>query len=119
MKTFEQFENIDEKEKLFLQLAHLDNLDIKFDFIEYKYELFYIYKDNCLFYQEKKSKCFYINFDKIWEVFENKFSLNYKKIQKIMNGMVKKHFKLKGYKSFIESFPTCSMIEKHFRNNIK
>ena len=97
MKTFEAFNNIDEKEELFLQLAHLDELEIKFDFIEYENIIFYFYKDKCLFYQNKKSKAFYIEYVKIWSVFEKKFSLNFKETKDFMVGAIDKHFKLKDY----------------------
>ena len=106
MKTFEQYfnlliENFNNKEKemeeFFLQLSHINELDIKFNFIEYKDTLFYLYKNKCLFDQDKKTMYFYINYDKIWSVFEKEFSLNYQEIKDFMSGMVEKHFKLKDY----------------------
>ena len=97
MKTFEQFQNIDEKEKLFLELSHLDEIEIRFDLFKYKNDLFYFYKENYLFDQDKKYKYFYISYDNIWSVFELKFNLNYQEISDFMKGMVDKHFKLKGY----------------------
>ena len=48
MKTFEEFDNIDEKEKLFLELAHLDELEIKFDFIKYENYLLLIQQNKNL-----------------------------------------------------------------------
>ncbi|MCK9445735.1 hypothetical protein M0Q50_02455 [bacterium] len=66
MKTFDAF-NIDEKEKLFLKLSHLDELEIKIDLINYSEHLFYFYKDNCLFYYNKKYKRFYISYFDIWK----------------------------------------------------
>jgi hypothetical protein len=109
MKTFEQYfnlliENFNNKEKemeeFFLQLSHINELDIKFNFIEYKDTLFYLYKNKCLFDQDKKTMYFYINYDKIWSVFEKEFSLNYQEIKDFMSGMVEKHFKLKDYTPF-------------------
>ena len=97
MKTFEQYNNIDEKEKLFLELTYLDDLEIKFDFIEYKEYIFYFYKDDYLFYQDKKNMKFYINYYKIWSVFESKFNINYEEIREFMKGMIDKHFNLKDY----------------------
>lgn len=96
MKMFDAF-NIDDKEKLFLELAHLDELEIRFDFIEYKNSLYYFYKKNCLFDQNKKRKIFWINYSKIWRVIEKKFDINDKETKDIMSSMVEKHFKLKKY----------------------
>ena len=51
MKTFEQYNINDEKEmeELFLEIAHLDELEIRFDFIKYNLDLFYFYNDEWLF----------------------------------------------------------------------
>ena len=85
----------DKYEKLFLKLSHLNELEIKFDFIEYKKLIFYFYNETELFDQDKKSGWFYINDDKIWSVFKFKFSLNYDDIQSITKKAIEKHFKLK------------------------
>ena len=89
-----EIENL-QYEKLFLELAHLDELEIKFDFIEYENDLYYFYNKNVLFDQYKKSGRFYINYDKIWSIFGSKFNLKYNDIQSITKKMVERHFKLK------------------------
>lgn len=115
MKTFEQFDNIDEKEKLFLEVAHLDELVIKFDFIEYEYDLYYFYKDNCLFDQNKKTMYFYIRYIKIWSVFEKKFGINFQEIKDFMLGMINKYFKLKNYIPFQRINHSVKDVDEHFK----
>ena len=85
----------DEYEKLFLELAHLDELDIKFDFIEYKNYIFYFYNETELFDQYKKSRDFYINYNEIWSFFKTNYNLNYDDIKSITKDLVERHFKLK------------------------
>lgn len=97
MKKFEDFENVDEKEKLFLELAHLDELDIKFDFIRYPIEIFYYYENHCLFNKIKTQNKFYINHNKIWIIFKNRYNLKYIDIKNFMKIMLDKHFNSKGY----------------------
>ncbi|MCK9445737.1 hypothetical protein M0Q50_02465 [bacterium] len=48
MKTLEQYNDKEIKE-LFLHLAHLDELHIKFDFFGYSNFTFYFYEENCIF----------------------------------------------------------------------
>ncbi|MCK9446880.1 hypothetical protein M0Q50_08535 [bacterium] len=115
MKTFEHFEVIDEKEKLFLELAHLDELEIKFDFIEYPKNIYYFYKDTWLFNQDKKFNYFWINYDKIWIVFSSKFDINYKEIGYYMSDILEKHFKLNGYETISSNNPITKRIDTHFK----
>ncbi|MCK9445933.1 hypothetical protein M0Q50_03475 [bacterium] len=119
MKTFEQFENINELEKSFLELAHLDELEIKFDFMRYESDIFYFHNYKCLFKLVKKNVFIYINSDEIWSVFENKFGLDYIKTTKFMGDMIHKHFKLNSYKiSKYENWLLRS-IDNHFKLNVK
>ncbi|MCK9445722.1 hypothetical protein M0Q50_02390 [bacterium] len=80
MKTFESF-NMDPREKLFLELTHIDELEIKFDFINetdilrLEEKLFYFYKDDCIFSQYKNHNYLSIN-NMLWsyshmEVYDN------------------------------------------------
>ena len=85
----------DKYEKIFISLSHLDKLEIKFDFIRYKYYILYFYNESCLFQQDKKNNYFFINYVKIWLIFEMKFSLDYDDIQSITKDLVERHFKLK------------------------
>lgn len=97
MKTFEQFENIDEKEKLFLELAHLDDLEIRFDFLELGEYMFYYYKEKCLFGQEKKNKKFYVSRYEIYRFFEKAFNFSHKEFDDYILNIIYKYFKLDDY----------------------
>lgn len=96
MKTFEQFQNIDEKEKLFLELSHLDEIEIRFDFINYKTLLYYFYKEINLFEQDKIRLYFWINNEEIWSHFESIFN-NDNEIKIFLSHMINKHFGLNDY----------------------
>lgn len=75
MKTFEEFDFdvIDAQvfRKKFLELSHLDEIEIKFDLLEYENMLFYFYNQTCLFYNTKKinSEYIYINYEDVWGKF--------------------------------------------------
>lgn len=99
MKTFEDFNNMEE---LFLGIAHLDDLEIKFDFIDYGADFFYYYNDSWLFKENKKNEFFFINYDKIWSVFEKKYGLNYDEIDNFMTIMLDKYFKLKYNVTYVD-----------------
>ena len=106
--------NMDEKEKLFLEL--IDGFEWKYDSNQYQNSLFGIKKDSCLFEihnsnslnqqkiianyrlgfeQNLKNSDFWFHYSKIWSVFESKFDMKYDDIQTFMKGMVEKHFKMK------------------------
>jgi len=87
-----------EYEKIFLELAHLDELEIIFDFIKYEKNIYYFYNELSLFNLYKnlyKNSYFYINYSDIWKFFESKFRLNYDDIQLITKNLIERHFKLK------------------------
>ena len=104
MKTFEQFESMDEIK--FLELAHLDELEVKFDFIFNKIYIFYFYKENCLFYQNKKGKYFWINYERICSYFEHK--------KNIISNIVNKYFNLTGYTNYCSLTKNIYKIENNF-----
>lgn len=97
MKTFDGFNNMDEKEELFLSLAHLDELVIRFDFMWSSEDIFYFYNKTCLFVKDKKNKMFSINSDEIWSIYRNKINMSYHSTRSIMNIMSEKYFNLKVY----------------------
>lgn len=108
MKTFGKYFNWkiekphytkEEKENLFLELAHLDELEIKFDFIDYKTTLDYVYNDEILFIQSKRIKIFVINYKDIWSVFTKRFNLTRGEIKEFTEDMIEKYFNLKGYRT--------------------
>ena len=105
----------DEYEKLFLELSHLNELEIKFDHIKYEDYIFYFYNENELFYQDKKNDYIYINYNEIWLIFERKFDLIYGDIQVITKKIVEKHFKLKDITTLALLRRYSDKVEKHFK----
>jgi hypothetical protein len=98
MKTFDDFDEYDEKEDFFLELAHIDELQIRFDFIKYKIYMFYCYENNrSLFHKIKKRKIFYIDDFYMFSKFEKKFHTNYKNTRIFMKKMIDKYFNLYDY----------------------
>jgi hypothetical protein len=104
-----------EKEKLFLKL--IGEFEWGYDVEKYHNSLFGFKGDVFLFEiynsealnqqkiianyrfgleQDLKNHSFWFNYDKIWSVFESKFSMKYTEIKSFMNGMVEKHFKMNG-----------------------
>ena len=104
-----------EYEKLFLELTHLDELEIKFDFIEYENYLFHFYNESELFLQDKKNGWFYMNYTKIWSIFGSKYNLKYDDIQSITKDIVEKHFKLKDIITTFRNEFYDTSVEKHFK----
>lgn len=102
MKTFGNFNNKQKQmEDFFIEVAHLDELEIKFDFIEYNGLFLYYYYNNVrLFDMTKKFKYFHIN-SLIWKSFSSKFNLDYNNAQSILSSMIEKYFNLSGYKTII------------------
>ncbi|MCK9445702.1 hypothetical protein M0Q50_02290 [bacterium] len=100
------------KEKRFLELAHLDELMISFNFL-YNYdknELFYYYDGhtsihiNCIFSINKKEKNFIID-SKFASNFNKKFKMSYKEMLLFIGEMVEKHFNLINYDIIEGSLP--------------
>lgn len=95
MKTFESF-NIKDVEDLFLQLIHLDELEIKFDFMHMKTYLFYNYKENYLLIQDKQKNIIFID-DRIIEQMQKDLYLRRVDTIYFIGEMIEKYFGLKNY----------------------
>jgi hypothetical protein len=67
-----------------------------------KYSEYLIYKKDgdVLYNYNEKNGWFYIDFNKIWSVFESKYHLNYYEISLLSKGMVEEHFNLIGITTF-------------------
>ncbi|MCK9446879.1 hypothetical protein M0Q50_08525 [bacterium] len=116
MKTFEKFKIDDEREKerIFLYFAHIDELEIKFDFIEYKQFIYYFYKEYTLLCQDKVKQKFNISI-RIWSVFESKTGLNHKETKNFIKQMLNKYFNFDKY-TIHKGLPQgIILIEKHFK----
>lgn len=103
---------INKKEKLFLKLSHLDELQIYFDFLDYhNNELFYYYDTHasiyytCLFSIEKNKKLFCIDDDLIWDNFRKKFDMSHHEITDFMKDMAKKYFNITDYDVILSYLP--------------
>jgi len=86
--------NEQDYDKLFLELAHLDELEIKFDLIKYEDYIFYFYNEKVLFDYNKRNGWFFINFDDVWSIFKNMYLLSYDFIKYIINKPIVKYFKI-------------------------
>lgn len=97
MKTFETFNNTDELEKFFLEVAHLNELEIRFDFINFETYMFYFYNYKCFFHKMKKTKIFYMDDYYIFSKFKSKFNINYRNFRLFTKKMIDKHLNLDDY----------------------
>lgn len=97
MKTYESFNN-KEQEELFLELARLDELEIKFNFINTPNKLFYHYDGILYFINEKENKYFSINRNWICFEFKNEFGFDESETLSFMETMIEKYFGLYNYK---------------------
>ena len=91
---FEKFNIEHEMEDFFL--SFIDGCEIRLS-KKYPNFIFYVKNDLILFEQETKIKYFYMRFDLIWSVFENKYKLNYSDIQSFIKDRLETHVKLEGY----------------------
>lgn len=97
MISFKGF-NYDGKEKemeiKFLELAHLNELETIFDFIDSEDQLFYVYGVEYVFMQNKLEKRFVI-----YNEMSDHFSWNYYdlNLEFFFNKMIEKYFKLFDY----------------------
>ncbi|MCK9447241.1 hypothetical protein M0Q50_10360 [bacterium] len=97
MRTFENF-TFDEKEKLFLEIAHLDDLVIGFNFIDTynRNSLRYSYYNKWYFCLDKGVKEFFIDMN-LWNIFRNRYNMPYIDVQVFFENMIEKYFNIHGY----------------------
>jgi hypothetical protein len=101
-------------EELFLQF--FDGCTVRFDRENYPDYIFYFDKDeNYLADYFVKSNRFYINYHKVWEVFETEFSLNSSSTKSLLNRLVEEHFKLKDVTTTVFSIAGGTEVEEHFK----
>ena len=77
--------------------------------------VFFKCQDKVLFEQDNKNKYFWVRYNNVWSVFEDRFKLYYKDTQKFIRGMVEKHLKLDGFttEQFISIY--MELVEKHLK----
>lgn len=106
MRTFEQYftnmttpnirEIYDDMEKLFLELTYFNELEIRFDFIEYDDELYYYYKETKMFMVYEYFEQFYIN-ERTFRQFVDEYVLNIMSPKDFISDMIEKHLNLINY----------------------
>lgn len=118
MKTFEQFDNdsyFEEEEKIILELFHLDNIEIIFDFTKYKQHIFYLDPQNkdILFFYNKKDDVFGININ-MCIILQNKLELNFNELSIILKILIEKYIKLKSIFIQQSSDNIITRLKNHF-----
>ncbi|MCK9445697.1 hypothetical protein M0Q50_02265 [bacterium] len=114
MKTFEQFYDdsyFEEEEKIILELYHLDNIEVIFDFTKYKQHIFYLNPQNkdILFFYNKKDNVFRINVN-MCKILQNKLVLNYDELSIILKILIEKYIKI--YKQNVLEQSTDNIITR-------
>lgn len=113
MKNIKQYKNIDEAtkefEKRFLELSHYDKLEMKFDFIKYRWHLFYFYNDDCFIEVHKDTYSIWIDYENIWMNIDNEFTFS---IDSYMKKIANKYFGM--YYNFVD-WSRFGNVENYFR----
>ena len=86
----EKFSIKNEMEVFFL--SFLEGCELKSN-KKYSDSLFYIKNDKIMFEYQFKSKYFWVRYDIIWSVFEQKYLMEYDQIQKFLKNLLEKHLK--------------------------
>lgn len=114
MKTFEDFNYTErEIEKTFLELSHIDELEINFDFIRYTFDLYYFYKNECLFEYDKISDFFYVNYYRVWLPIRD---FDHDDLEEFMVTIIVKYFNI-DVKSVRPATSIIPILNDHFKNN--
>jgi hypothetical protein len=76
---------------------------------EYPNSIFWFDKDGrWIFEYDKKDKYFWCQYNRVWLIFENNFSMEFKEIQAFIKDQVNEHFKIKG----LTTVGTCFLDAK-------
>jgi hypothetical protein len=101
-------------EKLFLQF--FDGCVARFDREKYPNSIFYFDKDgNFLAEYSEKNNTSYLNYHKVWKVFETEYSLNYSSAKELMDRLVEEHFKLKDVTTLGVMTLAADEVGEHFK----
>ena len=106
------------KEKLTMKeyfIEFLKSLTTKLD-PEYPNYIFYLNNKNKIVIEyDKKSNIAYLDYYKIWSVFETKYHLKYQEIKELTGPMLEQHLKLKGVTTGIPYTYSDFMLEQHLK----
>ena len=93
--TTVQSNTIETKELIFLDLVK--DLERKEDRVKYPDRVLWFNKNGeGMFEHNEENGIMWCSITRVWSVFVSRFNMNYYDVQEFMNGMVEKHFKLKG-----------------------
>jgi len=108
------YKNYDECRNFFLK--QFDNCKIKYDFEKYENKLFFFNEENRIVGDYNlKRHIFWMDYDKIWSIFESQFNLNYIDIKVLTRYLVETHFKLRCETTPIFFTPIRTEVETHFK----
>mgnify|MGYP001559330980 CR=1 FL=1 len=96
-------------------IEFLKSLTTKLD-PEYPDYIFYLNNKNKIVIKyNKKLNNAWLDYEKIWSVFETKYHLKYQEIRKITGLMLEQHLKLKGVTTNKTGKITLLMLEQHLK----
>lgn len=105
------------QEELFSQI--FDGCVVRFGKKRYPDSIFYFDKNeaNFLAMWNKNQRIFFVNSNKVWNKFENKFSLDYDSTQDLLYRLVKSHFIGIEISNVIPAVTLQTIFEEHFNSN--
>jgi hypothetical protein len=62
-------------------------------FKDYTNSIFYTIDDNIYMEMILKNGYLWVNYNRVWSIFESKFGMEYEQIQDLIKGIVEEHFK--------------------------
>ena len=72
---------------------------------EYPNSIFYVYNGKIYIQYDKKNNYAWLDYNRIWSIFESKYHCNYQEIKDITEHLLEEHLKLRGVTTlFIAAF---------------
>ena len=106
------------KEKIKMKeyfIEFLNSLTTKLD-SKYPDYIFYLNNKNKIVIEyDKKFNIAWLDYDKIWSVFETKYHLKYQEIKELTGPMLEQHLKLKGVTTIWSSAKKQQGLEQHLK----
>ena len=84
---------------------------------EYPDSIFYIYKDKFYIEYNKRIKYAWLNYNRIWSIFESKYHCSCREIKEITGHLLEEHLKLRRPTTGSEVIMVIDMLEKHLKLN--
>src|SRR3989304_3626022 len=105
---FEKFHIKHEMEDFFL--SFIEGCELKIS-DKHPHYIFYVKNDLLLFQQETENRYFYVRFDLIWSVFEDKYKFSYSKTQSFIKDVLETHIRLDEYTPIIPIANAAQTLE--------